>query len=69
MKMSKQEEALVKEMDDRRKQKIVSNVMQDFQRRREERRSLESAWILNRNFFGGNQYCDVSPFGGVEEDL
>ena len=68
MKMSKQEEALVKEMDDRRKQKIVSNVMQDFQRRREERRSLESAWILNRNFFGGNQYCDVSPFGGVEEE-
>ncbi len=68
MKMSKREEELFKEMDERRKQKVVADVTQDFQKRREERRRLESIWILNRNFFSGNQYCDVSPFGGVEEE-
>ena len=68
MKMSKREEELLQKMEEGRKQKIVADVTQDFERRREERRSLESAWILNRNFFGGNQYCDVSPFGGVEEE-
>ena len=48
--------------------KIVTSVNADFQRRREERRRLESGWVLNMNFLSGNQYCDVSPFGGVEQE-
>ncbi|MBQ8407219.1 MAG: hypothetical protein IJY38_04795, partial [Clostridia bacterium] len=48
--------------------KIVASVNADFQRRREERRRLESGWVLNMNFLSGNQYCDVSPFGGVEQE-
>ena len=49
----------------RREKKIVRDVLDDFERRREERRAVESGWLLNMNFFSGNQYCDVSPFGGV----
>ncbi len=58
-----QEEALK-----RRAEKIAAEVTADFQRRREERRSVESGWLLNMNFLSGNQYCDVSPFGGVEQE-
>lgn len=45
--------------------KIAAEVTADFERRREERRSVEGGWLLNMNFYSGNQYCDVSPFGGV----
>lgn len=52
----------------RREAKIAADVTKDFERRREERRRLESGWLLNLNFYSGNQYCDVSPFGGVVEE-
>lgn len=52
-----------------RELKIAREVQEDFLRRREERRSVENGWLLNINFFGGNQYCDVSSYGElVEED-
>ncbi len=50
------------------REKLAQEVQEDFERRREERRSLESGWTLNINFFSGNQYCDVSPYGGVEDE-
>ena len=54
---------------EREEKKIAEEVTTDFLRRREERNSVESGWLLNMNFFNGNQYCDISPFGGlVEED-
>ena len=46
----------------------VENVRADFEARREARRRLESGWVLNMNFLSGNQYCDVSPFGGLEQE-
>lgn len=52
----------------RREEKIVRDVTEDFERRREERRLAESGWLLNLNFLSGNQYCDVSPLGGVVEE-
>ena len=52
----------------REEEKLAVEVEEDFFRRREERRSLESGWLLNINFFSGNQYCDVSPHGGIEEE-
>lgn len=52
----------------REEAKIVSEIVADFERRREERRGVESGWLLNMNFLSGNQYCDVSPFGGVVEE-
>lgn len=52
----------------RMEKKLVNEITLDFKRRREERRNVESSWILNMNFYCGNQYCDVSPFGGVQAE-
>ena len=53
---------------ERRNAKVAQEVTEDFQRRREERRMLESGWVLNMNFLSGNQFCDISPVGGVVEE-
>ncbi|MBR2341824.1 MAG: hypothetical protein IKA72_05400 [Clostridia bacterium] len=51
-----------------RRKKVVQEVVSDFERRREARRSIENGWVLNMNFVSGNQYCDVSPFGEIVEE-
>lgn len=51
-----------------RKKRLVEEVTQDFLARREKRRSVENGWLLNLNFFSGNQYCDVSPYGNLQEE-
>ena len=61
----KEEERKIAE---KRAKKLAEEVTADFLSRREERRSLESGWLLNMNFMSGNQYCDVSPFGGVADE-
>lgn len=48
--------------------KIVQDVINDYIKRRENRRSLESQWQLNINFMMGNQYSYVSSNGGIRED-
>ena len=63
--LSKKEQEEAKE---RAEKKLVAEVVEDFERRREERRAVESGWLLNMNFLSGNQYCDVSPFGGVVDE-
>ncbi len=47
---------------------LVQEVMADFHKRRDERRSLEAQWQLNINFMMGNQYSYVSSNGGIRED-
>ena len=47
---------------------IAADVTSDFNRRREARRSIENGWLLNLNFYNGNQYCDISPEGVASED-
>ena len=59
---------VLEEAKERAQAKLAKEVEEDFQRRREARRGLENGWILNINFFSGNQYCDISPLGGVEEE-
>ena len=59
---------MLEEAEERKKEKLAKDVEEDFLRRREARRELESGWLLNINFFSGNQYCDLSPLGGVEEE-
>lgn len=54
--------------EERFKERLAAEVTEDFERRREERRQTESGWLLNMNFLSGNQYCDVSPFGGIAEE-
>lgn len=51
-----------------RERRIAYEVTNDFISRREKRRSVESGWLLNMNFFSGNQYCDISPLGEIEEE-
>lgn len=65
LKLSEKERAEARE---RREKKLAAEVTADFERRREERRSVESGWLLNLNFYSGNQYCDISPFGGLAEE-
>ncbi len=61
------EEALAKQRE-RENSRIAAEVTADFEKRREARRSIESGWVLNINFLSGNQYCDVSPVGGIVEE-
>lgn len=55
------------EQDKRKEQEIVREVTEDFLRRREMRRPLETKWQLCQNFLAGNQYADVTPRMTVEE--
>ena len=63
-----EEERRKREAKEREEKRIAEEVTLDFERRREERRSIENGWLLNINFFSGNQYCDVSPIGEVVEE-
>ena len=47
---------------------LVKEVLEDFQRRIDERKSFDMRWQLNMNFYMGNQFCSVG-FGGLIEDL
>ena len=51
-----------------RRKKLAEEIVEDFESRREARRSIENGWTLNMNFVSGNQYCDVSPFGEIVEE-
>ncbi len=68
LKKNDEKENLLARGEEARKEKLVQAITEDFYRRREARRSLESGWLLNLNFLSGNQYCDVSPQGGIEEE-
>lgn len=46
---------------------IVNEILDDFHRRQQERKSFEALWQLNINFFVGNQYCYISPNGDIME--
>ncbi|MBR7111066.1 MAG: hypothetical protein IKC83_04250 [Clostridia bacterium] len=48
-------------------QEIVRQTREDFEKRRDERKSLELQWRLNMNFLAGNQYADISPRGDIED--
>ncbi len=61
-------EKIQEEARERARQKLAAEVTEDFERRREARRALENGWLLNMNFLSGNQYCDISPLGGIEEE-
>ncbi len=57
-----------KQQEEKRKKKRAMEITADFENRREKRRKIESGWLLNMNFFSGNQYCDISPKGGLDEE-
>ena len=49
-------------------QEIVKFVLDDFTSRQQARKSFETQWLMNMNFYMGNQFCDVG-YGGQLEDL
>ena len=57
-----------KAYEDRRLLELATDVISDFERRREERKSFEEQWKLNLNYLAGNQYCEISPTGEVREE-
>ena len=52
----------------KRRKTLAKEIVQDFEKRREARRSAESGWLLNMKFLGGEQYCDVGPRGEIIDE-
>ena len=48
-------------------QELVKETLEDFEARVRARKSFDSQWQLNMNFYMGNQYCDVGYGGFVRE--
>ena len=69
MDIFKQESAEFEKTErEKQEERLAKEIEADFLRRREERRSLESGWLLNMNFLSGNQYCDILPSGEIVEE-
>ena len=47
---------------------LIKETLEDFEKRIRDRKSFDSQWQLNMNFYMGNQYCDVG-FGGNVRDV
>lgn len=58
---------LNKKVLDRYRETLVRETIQDFKQRQLERKPIEAQWILNMNFLYGNQYCNISSVGDVED--
>ena len=52
---------------DELKENVVKETLEDFEKRVAERRSFDSQWQLNMNFYMGNQFCEVG-YGGAVRD-
>lgn len=68
MKAEELERELKEAAEEKRKKKLAKEITDDFLRRREMRKQTENGWVLNMHFLSGDQYCDVSPYGGVLEE-
>ena len=66
--MERFDEQAKKIAEEKRKEALVKEVVDDFERRREARRGLENSWLLNMRFLAGEQYCDIGPNGGILEE-
>lgn len=51
------------------KEDVIHNILEDLEKRKGQRSSLERQWTLNANFLVGNQYCEVRPYTGDIEQL
>lgn len=54
-------------MKKKEEKNLVQETLEDFQARVLERKSFDSQWQLNMNFYMGNQYCDVGYAGFVHD--
>ena len=63
-----QRQKLKERMEAKRKEALVKEIAADFAQRRAARRMLERGWELNMNFVSGNQFCDITLSGELEEE-
>ena len=63
-----QRQKLKERMEAKRRETLVKEIAADFAQRRAARRMLERGWELNMNFVSGNQFCDITPSGELEEE-
>lgn len=47
---------------------LVAEIKKDFAARQKMRRPYELSWQLNMNFVMGNQYCQITPKGSIEQE-
>lgn len=50
---------LKQKRQERYKENLVREVINDFKQRQFERKPIESQWLLNLNYLYGNQYCNI----------
>ena len=48
-------------------EELIREIRTDYDNRRQQRRQYELAWQLNMNFVLGNQYCDITPDGDIQD--
>lgn len=49
-------------------QELIREIRTDYENRRQQRRQYELQWQLNMNFVLGNQYCDITPDGDIQDN-
>ena len=49
-------------------ERLVREIEEDFEARREERRRTERKWELNIGFIAGRQYCGLNAAGEIEDE-
>lgn len=51
------------------KEDVIQFVLDELEKRKNERAPLEKQWTLNANFLVGNQYCDINTYKGTIEQI
>ncbi len=49
------------------KENIVRAIIKEYQDRQKQRRNFEKTWMLNINYYLGNQYCSLDHNGNIED--
>lgn len=68
MKTAEKIKKTAKSEKDKFYEELLSDIFADFRKRQEERRTLERQWQLDLEYLHGNQYCEITPRGEVEEE-
>lgn len=68
MKTAEKIKKTAKSEKDKFYEELLADIFADFRKRQEERRALERQWQLDLEYLHGNQYCEITPRGEVEEE-
>lgn len=54
-------------MKDKIENALVREIKEDFRARQNARKSIETSWQMNMNFYIGNQFCSIGYGGNIED--